>query len=187
MAMCREFQEETGIGWGYWKYIVTISGDDWEVQVFSAKTDDVFDYKQMEKEKVCLIPINELDSYDHVSNLRWLIPMCLDNNDGRGTINYQIRNMQLICTHPEEREVVKFFTMQQFPTQEPGETFSKTVLIYNKEDHSFCDLGYYDFETNEWAILGDMSMKLICWCYIPDASTFINGKELKEELHRGYC
>lgn len=94
--------------------------------------------------------------------------------------------MELYRTQPEEREAVGFFTMQQFPTQEPGETFSKTVLIYNKEDNSFCDLGYYDFETSEWAILGDMSMKLICWCYIPDASTFINGKELKEELHRGY-
>lgn len=95
--------------------------------------------------------------------------------------------MELYHNQPEERDAVEFFTMQQFPTQEPVETFSKTVLIYNKEDHSFCDLGYYDFETSEWAILGDMSMKLICWCYIPDASTFINGKELKEELHRGYC
>lgn len=102
-AMCREFQEETGISWGDWKYVITMSGDDWEVQVFTAKTDEVFDYKQMEDEKVHLIPINELDHYEHVSNLRWLIPMCLDNNDGRGTINYQICNMEEYRTQPDER------------------------------------------------------------------------------------
>jgi 8-oxo-dGTP diphosphatase len=96
MAMCREFQEETGISWGDWKYVITMGGDDWEVQVFTAKTDDVFDFKQMEDEKVFLIPINELDSYDHVSNLRWLIPMCLDENNSKGEIDYNISNKLIL-------------------------------------------------------------------------------------------
>jgi hypothetical protein len=73
-----------------------MGGDDWEVQVFTAKTDDVFDFKQMEDEKVFLIPINELDSYDHVSNLRWLIPMCLDENNSKGEIDYNISNKLIL-------------------------------------------------------------------------------------------
>lgn len=89
-AMCRKFQEETGIGWGDWNYVITMGGDDWEVQVFTAKSDAVFEFKQMEDEEVCLIPINDLDNYFHLSNLRWLIPMCLDANDNR--IDYQVFN-----------------------------------------------------------------------------------------------
>lgn len=87
-AMCREFQEETGISWGDWDYVTTMLGEDWEVQVFKAKTDDVFSFKQMEFEEPHLIPLSELDKYDLIPNLYWLIPMCLDNK-----INYSVSNL----------------------------------------------------------------------------------------------
>jgi 8-oxo-dGTP diphosphatase len=99
IAMCREFQEETGIAWDDWRYVTTMSGEDWEVQVFSAKTDDVFDFKQMENEAPLLIPINELDKYAHVSNLQWLIPMCLDVK----RIDYLVTNNNAPARAPQEQ------------------------------------------------------------------------------------
>lgn len=94
-AMCREFKEETGIVWGEWNYIITMSCEGWEVQVFTATTDKVFDFKTMEDEQVCLIPISDLDHFDLISNLYWLIPMCLDKNDDRKSgINYRLNNFK---------------------------------------------------------------------------------------------
>lgn len=90
-AMRRECKEETGIDSNQWEYLVTMSGrggNDWECQVFTAKTDDVFDFKTMEHEKVCLLPIQDLDQYKLVSNLYWLIPMCLDSE----YIDYSLTN-----------------------------------------------------------------------------------------------
>jgi 8-oxo-dGTP diphosphatase len=92
-AMRREFKEETGIDTLAWRYVVTMSGDDWQVDVFTCKSDDAFDYQQMESEKVSLIPLDELESYNLISNLYWLIPMCLDKNDDhKSYINYSISN-----------------------------------------------------------------------------------------------
>ena len=86
-----------------------------------------------------------------------------------------------------DMEACKFYSMQDFPEKEPDEKFSKTVIVFSADENTFCDLGFYDFETNEWAILGDISMKLICWCYIPNPAAFLKGKDLKWEKHRGYC
>lgn len=77
-AITREFEEETGIEHDDWNYVVTMYGDDWLVEVFTAKSDDVFYATSMEEENVNLIPISELDKYDVIPNLYWLIPMCLD-------------------------------------------------------------------------------------------------------------
>lgn len=87
-AMIREFKEETGIDYPIWKSVTLMYSDDWEVQVFTAKSDSVFDFKTMEDEKVCLIPVEDLDQYEHISNLQWLIPMCLDAKH----IDYQFTN-----------------------------------------------------------------------------------------------
>lgn len=62
---------------------------------------------------------------------------------------------------------VDFFSMSNRPR--PSKDFpkwSETVLVYMK-DHDFQDFGYFDFEMDEWHVLGNNSMKLICWCYIP--------------------
>lgn len=90
-AMIREFEEEVGIINDEWKYVVTIFGEDWFVYVFTCKSDDVFDYKQMEGEEPNLLPLAELDKYDLIDNLYWLIPMCLDRN-----INYRLSNVEII-------------------------------------------------------------------------------------------
>lgn len=79
-GMIREFKEEAGIDCDGWRYVVTMYGEDWKVDVFTAFSDDVFTSKTMEEEKVHLISLAELDNYDLIPNLYWLIPMCLDKN-----------------------------------------------------------------------------------------------------------
>lgn len=80
-----------------------------------------------------------------------------------------------------------FFKMQHFPAKVKNEEFSKTVLIFDEDDNEFADLGYYDFEKSEWVVLGDMSFKMICWCYLPNPSEFLKTKNYKSDTHRGYC
>jgi len=104
-AMVREFKEETGIDSNetdWWK-VILIGGDDWEVQVFTAKSDNVFNFKTMEEETVNLLPLKELDSYDLISNLYWLIPLCLDSVHGE--INYDIYNTEPQPPSPTNKEV----------------------------------------------------------------------------------
>ena len=62
---------------------------------------------------------------------------------------------------------VQFFSMSNRPKPSKDVPhWSETVLVYEKY-HDFQDFGYFDFETDEWHILGSDSMDLICWCYIP--------------------
>jgi len=97
-AMRREFMEETGIEAPHWTYVTTMSGEDWVVDVFSSRSDDVFNAKTMEEERVSLLPVNELDKYDIIENLYWLIPMCLDKLN-RG-IGYFVYNAQQFASQP---------------------------------------------------------------------------------------
>ena len=87
-AMRREFKEECGIEQPIWRYVVSMSMPDaWVVDVFTCKSDNVFNFKTMEQEIVNLISLSELDKFDLLPNLNWLIPMCLDLK-----LTYQINN-----------------------------------------------------------------------------------------------
>src|SRR6185369_15604985 len=85
-AMQREFEEETGIKQKTWKHIVHMRGNDWVVKVFATTSDSVFNYKTMEQEHVLLLPLTDLEKFDCISNLYWLIPLCLDALNNQ--INY---------------------------------------------------------------------------------------------------
>lgn len=85
-AIVREFEEETTIKQNEWNYVVTMSGDDWEVVVFTSTTDNIYNYQRVELERPCLVLLKELDYFPMMSNLKWLINMCLDD------INYAINN-----------------------------------------------------------------------------------------------
>jgi hypothetical protein len=80
----------------------------------------------------------------------------------------------------------KFFKMQSFPHPVEGETFSETVLVFDEKDNAFAELGFYDFESKEWAILRDMSMRLVCWCYLPHPKEFLSKQSFISVIHRGY-
>lgn len=87
-AMRREFREEVGIDYTEWSYVITMYGEDWSVDVFSAIAYQVHGHKKMEKEVPVYIGLHELDKYPLISNLYWLIPMCLDK------IDYKLSNEQ---------------------------------------------------------------------------------------------
>lgn len=90
-AMRREFKEETGIDYFHWIPVVTMSGEDWEVIVYTCKTNDVHSFKRMEDEEPHYIGLHELKNFDVIPNLDWLIPMCLDVDN----INYTITNKSI--------------------------------------------------------------------------------------------
>lgn len=76
-AMRREFREESGIDHKEWTSLTMLCGEDWEVYFFCAKdTDNQFEYAETkEEEEIAKIEVDTLDHYDHIENLRWLVPM----------------------------------------------------------------------------------------------------------------
>ncbi len=93
-AMAREFEEETGIQTKpeSWKPVITMNGFDWLVDVFTCKSDEIFNAKTCEIEEVVWLSLDALNAYPLIDNLYWLIPMCLDGN-----INYSLKK-QIIFT-----------------------------------------------------------------------------------------
>ena len=76
-AMIREFKEETGIHHTDWKSLIRLSGYDWVVFFFCAIGEaKEFEYAETkEDEEVAKMDVDRMDDYDHIPNLRWLIPM----------------------------------------------------------------------------------------------------------------
>ena len=62
---------------------------------------------------------------------------------------------------------IKYNPMIIFPEKVDGEYFSRTVLVYDK-DLDDVDLGFYNFDTEKWDVLGGFQMDLICWSEIPN-------------------
>lgn len=82
-AMVREFKEETGRDTNYynWEHICTMSRyGDFECYVFRSFVSDLFNIKSITDEKVEIYPVSPLPP-NVISNLPWLIPLCLDNNN----------------------------------------------------------------------------------------------------------
>lgn len=85
----------------------------------------------------------------------------------------------------------KFYPMQKLPEVSKDllgniEPFSETVLVFEEKDPTYCEPGWYNFDTGKWQHHGDFSMKLICWCNLPDATEFVNNNKLTHVLHEGY-
>ena len=62
--------------------------------------------------------------------------------------------------------------------------WSETVIVF-EQDHDFEDFGYFDFEQDQWHVLGENSMKLICWCEIPTPPKDVT-KQFNAVKHNGY-
>lgn len=82
-AMQREFKEECGINVSAseWVKVAIMSGNDWDVQVFYYKEKNKQKFEaadSKESEIVITIQVGDITEYDIVSNLQWLIPMCVD-------------------------------------------------------------------------------------------------------------
>ena len=77
-AMQREFKEETGVDINDWSSFCLLSGEDSEVHFFSCFSDEIFNIKTMESERVEYFTIETLQNLNTIYNLKWLIPLALD-------------------------------------------------------------------------------------------------------------
>jgi len=88
--------------------------------------------------------------------------------------------------------IMEFYNMQTFPkvaTDLKGnkENFSVPVLVFDEENPDYFEIGHYNFDSKEWNHLGDVSIKLICWCYPPNPTEFLKEfNNWKSEKHIGY-
>lgn len=79
-AMRREFMEEAGLWINDWKPTITLTGHNnggWIVHFFCAQG-PVDEVKTKTDEKVEIVPARDLPQ-DVIYNLRWLIPLCLED------------------------------------------------------------------------------------------------------------
>jgi 8-oxo-dGTP diphosphatase len=78
-AMVREFAEETGVLTqpDSWRHFVTLSGDDFVIDFYCCISPKIDAVRTIEAEETSIHPVDMLpDTVLH--NLRWLIPMALD-------------------------------------------------------------------------------------------------------------
>jgi 8-oxo-dGTP diphosphatase len=78
LAMIREFKEETGLDIQQWSELISARGDDWRVYFYYAVSKDAVYVETREAEEVAFIPVDRLDDFAHIENLRWLIPLAID-------------------------------------------------------------------------------------------------------------
>lgn len=77
-AMVREFEEETGRPTGGWSYFARVGNGNFTVSFFRLFGDCSLDSKT--DEIVAWYPIAKLDKLPVIPNLRWLIPLALDDS-----------------------------------------------------------------------------------------------------------
>lgn len=81
-AMCREFNEETGVtipGWD-WKHTVTLFNDGFECWFFCAFSEAAEKVRTQEEEEVALLEMRDVicGYVPVIDNLYWLLPLQLD-------------------------------------------------------------------------------------------------------------
>jgi len=69
--------------------------------------------------------------------------------------------------------MIEFFPMTELPPVSEDPNFSKSVLIYDKDEYEFAEIGYYNFETKEWKHFGDWQLEMVCWSPIPNPEEWI--------------
>lgn len=80
-AMAREFQEETGYLYDFWKPLITLKGEDWICYFFYGiiqshqKLDNIVSTKT--DETITIVPSDNLPK-NIIPNLEWLIPLAKD-------------------------------------------------------------------------------------------------------------
>ncbi len=85
-AMVREFYEETGLRHMLWDNSVTITGDDFRVYFFRAFSHKYNEVMTMEEEAIAIHDLNNLP-FNLIPNLRWVIPLQLDDNSYQIEVN----------------------------------------------------------------------------------------------------
>lgn len=80
----------------------------------------------------------------------------------------------------------RFYPMTERPTRDESDTsFSKTVIVYGQKLNE-AGLGYFDFEINEWLLLGDTTFLLKSWCYLPNLPNEVKDSAWNIIVPKGY-
>src|SRR4030042_6702107 len=77
-AMVREFEEETSMKVYNWTEFLTLNAKNCQVYFFYAIEENITNVKTIAKEQIEIHNISTLHYLKTISNLKWLIPMCLD-------------------------------------------------------------------------------------------------------------
>lgn len=82
-AMRREFLEEAGVHVDEWRLVLELSGRDWRVYFFIADvSSEVLDQLTGQPdEPIEIHPLDALADLPVIPNLRWIIPLCLDEDE----------------------------------------------------------------------------------------------------------
>lgn len=91
-AMHREFMEETGVEGVDWQPRLVLDGGHFVLNIFSAFDSKSFlEVRTMEAEEIVKVQVNDLPDLRTIDNLRWLVPLLLDNHSRHqdlGTLRY---------------------------------------------------------------------------------------------------
>lgn len=81
-AMVREFVEETGVQTraAEWGHRVTLGFDGGRIHFFAARRPAAFPLTGLPGEPVAWVPVDLLGAAPVLPNLRWLVPLCLDDD-----------------------------------------------------------------------------------------------------------
>jgi 8-oxo-dGTP diphosphatase len=81
-AMVREFEEETGhhVDAVRWRRFLTFRGEGFRVVCYAAQleSEEMYSIGSPEAEQTVVLPLADLPGANVVPNLRWLVPMALD-------------------------------------------------------------------------------------------------------------
>lgn len=87
-TMIREFKEETGYDHSDWKYFAIMQNLEFKVYCFVGYG-DVDALKTMTEEQILIIKVDYLHLWPTISNIRWLVPIALDNEMEVVEFNYK--------------------------------------------------------------------------------------------------
>ncbi len=86
-AMVREFEEETGAHIEGWRLFCTANTEEDRLHFFTARGDlDVL--YSAETEEVVTVDAEDISTLDTIPNLRWLIPLALDEGNCGAYLDY---------------------------------------------------------------------------------------------------
>ncbi len=86
-AMTREFEEETGAHVEGWRLFCTATTGDDRLHFFTARGDLAALYSA-ESEEVLTVAVDEIPTLDTIPNLRWLVPLALDEGNLGASLDY---------------------------------------------------------------------------------------------------
>jgi 8-oxo-dGTP diphosphatase len=87
VAMRREFEEETGARIKGWRLFCTATTEEDQLHFFTARG-DLDTLYSAETEEVLTVDVEDILTLDVIPNLRWLVPLALDEGNRGASLDY---------------------------------------------------------------------------------------------------